>query len=346
MHKEGDFNIILFFINFFTIHIFKKLMYNQIVEILKIENLNLGFLIKNEFYQVLHDINLIINKGETFAVVGESGCGKSMTAMSIINLLPKNAKITSGKIFFNGQDLLELPKKEIQKIRGRRISLISQDPMTSLNPLYTVKEQVREVVEMNSDLRGKDVDKRITELFDMVKIPNAKNRLNNYPHEFSGGMKQRVIISMALAANAELIIADEPTTALDFTVQLQIMDLLEEIKKEINTSVLLISHDLGLVANYSQNCAVMYSGHIVETASTKELVKNPKHPYTEALINSLPNFENNTITSIDGQPPSIYEKIEGCSFNPRCRYALKECFETFPASKEVNENHYIKCFVK
>ena len=269
-----------------------------------------------------------------------------MTAMSIINLLPKDAKITSGKIFFDGQDLLKLSQKEIQKIRGRKISLIPQDPMTSLNPLFTVKEQVREVIEMNSDLRGSQTDKKIIELFDMVKIPDAKNRLNSYPHEFSGGMKQRVIISMALAVNAELIIADEPTTALDSTIQLQIMDLLEEIKKEINTSILLISHDLGLVANYSQNCAVMYAGHIVEKAPTNDLIRRPSHPYTEALINSLPDFEKNTITSIDGQPPSIYDKIQGCSFNPRCKYAKEECRNSFPDTKNAGENHYVKCFVK
>ena len=316
------------------------------MEILKIENLNLGFKIKNNFYQVLYDVGFSVNKGETFAIVGESGCGKSMTAMSIINLLPKDAKITSGKIFFNGQNLLELSSKEIQKIRGRKISLIPQDPMTSLNPLFTVKEQVREVIEMNSDLRGSQTDKKIIELFDMVKIPDAKNKLNSYPHEFSGGMKQRVIISMALAVQSELIIADEPTTALDSTIQLQIMDLLEEIKKEINTSILLISHDLGLVANYSQNCAVMYAGHIVEKAATKDLIKNPMHPYTEALINSLPNFETNTITSIDGQPPSIYDKIAGCSFNPRCKYVIDDCKNAFPDIKNVGDNHYIKCYVK
>ena len=316
------------------------------MEILKIVNLNLGFEIKSSFYQVLYDVEFSVQRGETFAIVGESGCGKSMTAMSIINLLPKSAKITSGEIFFNGQNLLKLSQKEIQKVRGRKIALIPQDPMTSLNPLFTVKEQVREVVEMNSDLRGADTDKRIIELFDMVKIPNAKERLKSYPHEFSGGMKQRVIISMALAANAELIIADEPTTALDSTIQLQIMELLNEIKKEINTSVLLISHDLGLVANYSQTCAVMYSGHIVEKAPTSELIKNPKHPYTEALINSLPNFETNTITAIEGQPPSIYEKISGCSFNPRCKYVLDECKKVFPETKSVGKYHNIKCFVK
>ena len=316
------------------------------MEILKIENLNLGFNIRNNFYQVLYDVNFDIKKNETFAIVGESGCGKSMTATSIINLLPKVAKITSGKIFFDGQNLLELSQKEMQKIRGRKIALIPQDPMTSLNPLFTVKEQVKEIVEMNSNLKGEQTDKRIIELFDMVKIPNAKERLNSYPHEFSGGMKQRVIISMALAANAELIIADEPTTALDSTIQLQIMDLLEEIKKDINTSILLISHDLGLVANYSQTCAVMYAGHIVEKAPTKELINNPSHPYTEALINSLPNFERNTITAIEGQPPSIYEKIRGCSFNPRCKYAIDECLKEFPKTKEIFENHKIKCFVK
>ena len=321
-------------------------MYNLRMEILKVENLNLGLEIKNNFYQVLYDVNFSIEKGETFALVGESGCGKSMTAMSIIKLLPKHSKITSGKIFFDGKNLLDLPQKDIQKIRGRRISLIPQDPMTSLNPLFTVKNQVKEVVEMNSELRGKEADKKVIELFDMVKIPDAKNRINSYPHEFSGGMKQRVIISMALAGRPELIIADEPTTALDSTIQLQIMDLIEEIKKEINTSILLISHDLGLIANYSQTCAVMYAGHIVETAPTKELIQNPTHPYTEALINSLPNFEKNTITAIEGQPPSIYEKFEGCSFNPRCKYATEDCFKEFPQTKEVNSSHYIKCFVK
>lgn len=315
------------------------------MEILKIENLNLGFNIKNTFYQVLYDIDFSIKKGETFAIVGESGCGKSMTAMSIINLLPQTAQITSGKIIFNEKNLLELSKKEIQKIRGRKIALIPQDPMTSLNPLFTVKEQLKEVVEMNSDLKGKELEKRIIELFDMVKIPNAKNRLKSYPHEFSGGMKQRVIIAMALAARAELIIADEPTTALDSTIQIQIMDLLEEIKREINTSILLISHDLGLVSNYSQTCAVMYAGQIVEQAETKELIHNPKHPYTQALINSLPNFKENTITSIEGQPPSIYEKFNGCSFQPRCKYSQNFCIEIFPKTTEITPNHKIKCLL-
>ena len=316
------------------------------MEILNIKNLNLGFEIKNQFYQVLYDVSLKIEKGETYALVGESGCGKSMTAMSIINLLPKHSKITSGEIWFNNKDLLKYSDKEIQKIRGRKICLIPQDPMTSLNPLYTVKEQVKEVVEMCSDLKGKEAEQRIIELFDMVKIPDAKNRLKNYPHEFSGGMKQRVIISMALASKAELIIADEPTTALDSTIQIQIMDLLDEIKRELNTSILLISHDLGLVANYSQTCGVMYSGHIVEQAETKELIKNPRHPYTQALISSLPDFEKNTITSIDGQPPSIYEKISGCSFHPRCKYSEDICKKKFPVSKSLNEKHDIKCWVK
>ena len=325
---------------------FEKNSYNTSMEILNIKNLNLGFEIKKVFYQVLYDVNLKIEKGETFALVGESGCGKSMTAMSIINLLPKHAKITSGEIWFNGENINKYSIKEMQKIRGKKICLIPQDPMTSLNPLYTVKEQVKEVVEMNSDLRGKETEKRIIELFDMVKIPNAKNRLKSYPHEFSGGMKQRVIISMALASKAELIIADEPTTALDSTIQIQIMELLEEIKKEFNTSVLLISHDLGLVANYSQTCGVMYSGHIVEQANTKDLIHNPQHPYTQALINSLPDYRKNTLTPIEGQPPSIYENISGCSFYPRCKYVQDICKKEFPSQKEINETHDIKCWVK
>lgn len=315
-------------------------------KILDINNLSLGFEIKGNFFQVLHSVNFSINEGETFAIVGESGCGKSMTAMSIIKLLPKQAKITSGEIFFEGKNLLNLSEKEIQKIRGRKISLIPQDPMTSLNPLFTVKEQVKDVVEMNTDLRGKAAEKRIIELFDMVKIPNAKEKINFYPHEFSGGMKQRVIISMAIASNSKLIIADEPTTALDSTVQIQIMNLLNEIKNELSTSILLISHDLGLVSRYSQTCAVMYAGRIVESAPTKELITNSQHPYTQALINSLPNFKTNTITSIEGQPPSIYENVEGCSFNPRCKFIKEICKQDFPPQKEISASHCLSCWAK
>lgn len=314
------------------------------MKILEIENLNLGFSIKNHYYQVLHDVSFSIKKGETFAIVGESGCGKTMTAMSIIKLLPRNAIITSGKITFNSQNLISLSEKEIQKIRGRKISLIPQDPMTSLNPLFTIKEQIKEVVEMNYNLNGSELNKKIIELLDIVKIPNAKENLKCYPHEFSGGMKQRIIISMALASKSELIIADEPTTALDTTIQLQIMNLLDEIKKEIKTSILLISHDLGLISNYSQNCAIMYAGHIVESAETKELIKNPQHPYTQALIMSLPNFKSKTITAIEGQPPSIYEKITGCSFSPRCKDKKPLCTKFSPKDKIISSNHKIKCW--
>ena len=312
--------------------------------ILEIKNLNI-FIGEN---QVLHDINLNIKKGIMHTLVGESGCGKTMTAMSIIRLLPKSAIITSGEIIFEGKNLIELKDKEIRHIRGNEIALIPQDPMTSLNPLYTVGNQLIESILTHSKVSHHQAIRKAREVMDMVKIPDSKEKMKFYPHEFSGGMKQRIIIAMALSSNAKLIIADEPTTALDVTIQKQIMDLISEIKQELKTSILLISHDLALVSNYADSVSIMYSGNIVEEAPADEFFKNPLHPYSNALLNSLPT--RNPILklkTIEGAPPSLQEKICGCKFHPRCEFTeQKICLEKPPVLSKRSENHFSACFIK
>lgn len=313
------------------------------MNILKIENLNLVFELQNGACQALYDVNLELEKGQTLAIVGESGCGKTLTAMSILQLLPNTAKITSGKIIYNGQNLLELNDKEMQKIRGKHIALIPQDPMTSLNPLYTIGDQLLEVIQLHQNLKGEEAIQKAIEALEKVKIPNPKERLKNYPHEFSGGMRQRVIIAMAIACNAEIIIADEPTTALDVTVQAQIMDLLNEIRDTYNTSIILISHDLGLVAENSNKIAVMYAGSVVEYSDNKELFDNPKHPYTKALLNSLPDINTQKLETIQGQPPSIKDNLVGCPFAPRCSQKMDVCEIEKPMPRKINEYASVSC---
>ena len=311
--------------------------------ILEIKNLNL-FIDK---YQALYNVCLTLKKGTTHALVGESGCGKTMTAMSVMKLLPKMAVITKGDIIFNERNLINLKDTDMRKIRGNEIALIPQDPMTSLNPLYTIGNQLVESIRVHTDLSKKEALKKAKDVLEMVKIPNAECKLNYYPHEFSGGMKQRVIIAMALATKAKLIIADEPTTALDVTIQKQIMNLLDEIKKEYGTSILLISHDLALVSNYADYISVMYSGHIVEQAEAREFFKNPQHPYSIALLNSLPTNSLLKLRTIEGNPPSISENIEGCKFHPRCEFCNKDlCKKSVPELKNKGLEHYSACFVK
>lgn len=314
--------------------------------ILKIENLNLGFNCNSGFRQALWDVNLELHRGKVHALVGESGCGKTISAMSILQLLPRNASIISGKINFHGENLLSYNKKQIQKIRGSKIALIPQDPMTSLNPLYTIGNQLLEVIKIHQNLRGDEARKKAVEVLDMVKIPCAKDRLEAYPHEFSGGMKQRTIIAMALATKAEIIIADEPTTALDVTIQAQIMNLLNEIKNEHSTSILLITHDLSLVSQNADHVSVMYSGRIVEHAPVHEFFNNTRHPYSLALLRSLPGAKGKKLETICGQPPSIMQDITGCRFNPRCDYCINNiCTETVPLLKNVGDKHFSACFL-
>lgn len=312
--------------------------------ILEIKKLNLYF----GEYQALYDVNLTLQKGELHALVGESGCGKTMTAMSVIRLLPKSAIIKSGEIIFNGENLLYYKEKQMRELRGNKIALIPQDPMTSLNPLYTVGNQLIESIRAHNHVSHSQARRKAKEVLDLVKIPDIDNKLNFYPHEFSGGMKQRIIISMALATKAELIIADEPTTALDVTIQKQIMDLIMDIKRDFGTTILLISHDLALVSNYADNISIMYAGNIVEEASSQDFFRNPLHPYSNALLNSLPTKNPSLkLKTIEGAPPGIQEKIEGCKFHPRCMYFDKFiCTKNIPVLKEKFQNHYSACLVK
>ena len=311
--------------------------------IIQIKNLHLAFNCSNGLREALHGVSLNIKKGELHALVGESGCGKTITAMSILNLLPKNASITEGEIIFNDQNLLTLTPKDLNKIRGSKIALIPQDPMTSLNPLYTVGNQLLEVIKLHQGLTGKEAYQKALNALDLVQIPNAQERMKSYPHEFSGGMKQRAIIAMALACNAEIIIADEPTTALDVTIQAQIMKLLNEIKTEQKSSILLITHDLALVKENADRISVMYSGEIVEEGNNADFFSSPSHPYSKALLKALPNEGQGRLDTITGQPPSIYQEILGCKFHPRCREVMEECKNIHPQETYLNDCHKLKC---
>lgn len=311
------------------------------MKILKIENLNLSFRLEEGVFKTLYDVSFTLKKGEIHALVGESGCGKSMTAMSIINLLPKNAVVGSGEIIYNGKTLTN---KELKDLRGTKIALIPQDPMTSLNPLYTIGNQIAEIVKKDKTLSKQEVEEKIIDVLNLVKFPNPKEAVNSYPHELSGGMKQRVIIAMALAANADIIIADEPTTALDVTIQAQIMNLLTDLKNKFQTSILLISHDLGLIGQYADEVSVMYSGRIVENARVDEFFENPQHPYSKALLAALPsNVENAELKTIPGQPPTIQEHIEGCKFGPRCENFSEDCCLIVPVLRPVIDSHCVAC---
>lgn len=318
------------------------------MSLLNIKNYSMSFRLESGIFKAINNISLKIENKQMVALVGESGCGKSMTAMSILRLLPKNAIITSGEILFRNQNLLTIKERDMRNIRGRNIALIPQDPMTSLNPLYTIGNQLLEVILKDNSLSKQDAIKKAIEVLDIVRIPNPKEKLTMYPHEFSGGMKQRAIIAMALATNAELIIADEPTTALDVTIQAQIMNILNDIKENLGTSILLISHDLNLVGQYSDEINVMYAGQIVEKAPSKIFFEKQLHPYSTALLNSLPanNTDSQKLYTIDGQPPNIQEKIEGCRFNPRCAKRMNGiCTIKAPSLKEIEPNHFVECFL-
>ena len=313
------------------------------MDILTVKNLNAGFETEQGFLQVLYDIQLCLEEGRTLAIVGESGCGKTLTAMSIINLLPENFKIQTGEILFENKNLLSLPQKKISKIRGHKIALIPQDPMTSLNPLYTIENQLMEGVLEHFEVTKQEAQKIALNALDMVRIPNAKERLKNYPHELSGGMKQRIIIAMALCAKAKIIIADEPTTALDVTVQAQILELLKQLQKELNTSIILITHDLGVVRENADDVNIMYAGRIVEKAKCETLFANPKHPYTQALLNAVPKMNSVKLENIKGAPPRLGVKIQGCPFSPRCIKSFEPCEKQMPELKTLQDASYTAC---
>ena len=300
--------------------------------LLNIESLSVTFGHGSRAFKAVDQVSLQVNEGEVLAVVGESGSGKSVTMMALMGLLPDSATIHAQELHFNGLDLQTMSARAKRKIIGKDISMIFQDAMTSLNPSFTVAMQIGEVLKAHLGLRGAAVKQRIIELLDLVEIPDAKSRLNAYPHQLSGGMSQRVMIAMALACEPKLLIADEPTTALDVTVQAQIMDLLHRLQQDTGMAMVLITHDLGLVAENARNVAVMYAGQVVETSTVPEIFESPAHPYTEALLAAIPDFSNGAerLQSLSGVVPSQYDRPAGCLLSPRCPYVHEACHRPPP----------------
>jgi oligopeptide transport system ATP-binding protein len=301
---------------------------------------------------VVHAVNGVsfgLKEGETLGVVGESGCGKSVTMLSVLGLIPSPpGKVTAGKAFFNGRDLIQMSNEEIRHVRGAQISMIFQDPMTSLNPVLTIGRQLEEPLVLHIGMSKKQASDRAAELLSMVGIPNAKERLKDYPHQYSGGMRQRVMIAMALSCSPQILIADEPTTALDVTIQAQITDLVKRLRDELGMAIIWITHDLGVVAGIAQRVIVMYGGYIIEEAPVKALYADPSHPYTLGLLGSLPRVdekEHTKLYSIEGLPPVIYKKPNACPFAPRCRWAMERCWKENPQLEPVSPEHRVACWV-
>lgn len=316
--------------------------------LLQVNNLKTYFKTQDGIVKAVDGVSYYVHKGETLGIVGESGCGKSVSALSIMRLIPQPpGRIVGGEIIFDGEDLLSLSEDEMRHVRGNRISMIFQDPMTSLNPVLTICRQVSEALELHLGMDRASARERTLELLRMVGIPSAEKRLDDYPHQFSGGMRQRVMIAMALSCNPELLIADEPTTALDVTIQAQILDLINKLKRELGTAVIIITHDLGVVAGMSDRVVVMYAGHVVETADTYEIFGNPRHPYTLGLMRSIPRVdarERRKLNPIRGLPPDLIDLPDMCPFVPRCDYAQPRCEEGRPPLRTVGPNHQAACW--
>ncbi|MCE9645541.1 MAG: ABC transporter ATP-binding protein [Chloroflexi bacterium] len=317
--------------------------------LLDIKGLETEFKTPDGIIHAVNGVSFGLKEGETLGVVGESGCGKSVTMLSVLGLIPSPpGKVVAGEALFFGQDLLKMTKEEIRLVRGAQIGMIFQDPMTSLNPVLTIGRQIEEPLMLHIGMTKKQAQERAAELLGMVGIPNAKDRLNDYPHQYSGGMRQRVMIAMALSCSPQVLIADEPTTALDVTIQAQIMDLVKRLRNELGMTIVWITHDLGVVAGLAQRVIVMYGGLIIEEAPVNELFANPSHPYTVGLIGSLPRVdetEHSRLFSIDGQPPVLYQKPHACPFAPRCKWAMERCWKENPALETVSNEHRIACWV-
>lgn len=312
-------------------------------KILQVKDLELSFHTFAGEVKAIRGVNFDLNKGETLAIVGESGSGKSVTTKSIMRLLPESSsEFKNGEILFNGKDLTKLPEREMQKIRGKDISMIFQDPMTSLNPTMTIGKQIMEPILKHQKVSKEKARKVAIELLNMVGIPNAENRYKMYPHQFSGGQRQRIVIATALACNPQILIADEPTTALDVTIQAQILELMKDIQKKIDTSIIFITHDLGVVANVADRVAVMYGGMIVEIGTVDEIFYNPQHPYTWGLLSSMPSMDLNEekLYAIPGTPPDLLNPPKGDAFALRSEYALKIDMEQPPPFFQVSDTHY------
>ena len=317
--------------------------------LLDIKGLETQFKTPDGIVHAVNGVSFGLKEGETLGVVGESGCGKSVTMLSVLGLIPSPpGKVIAGQALYFGQDLLKMSKEEIRHVRGAQISMVFQDPMTSLNPVLTVGFQLEEPLMLHVGMSRSQARERAAELLAMVGIPNPKDRLNDYPHQFSGGMRQRVMIAMALSCSPQILIADEPTTALDVTIQAQITDLVKRLRDELGMTIVWITHDLGVVAGLAQRVIVMYGGFIIEEAPVNELFASPTHPYTLGLIQSLPRVdrdEHRKLYSIEGLPPVLYQKPTSCPFAPRCKWAMERCWKENPTLENIGPEHRVACWV-
>ena len=313
--------------------------------LLRITDYVVEFKTENGTKQAINHLNLKIHKGESLGLVGEAGAGKTTTALGVLRLLPKHsAKIKSGIIEFHGEDMAKFSERRLREIRGDKISMIFQNPLTSLNPVFTVGEQIAMVLRKHKNIGNKQAMEEAGKLMETVGI--AKERINDYPHQFSGGMRQRIGIAAALACSPELLIADEPTTALDVTIQAQILELMKKLQKQYDTSLLMITHNLGIISELCKNVAVMYAGAIIEYGSVKEVFTNPMHPYTKGLLGAIPTLDDQKerLVAIPGEVANPYHLPKGCSFNPRCECKNADCAEEIPPMIKINESHYVSCF--
>ncbi|MEW6698537.1 MAG: ABC transporter ATP-binding protein [Bacillota bacterium] len=318
-------------------------------KLLEIKDLKVNFTTYAGNVQAVRGVSFDVNAGEAIAIVGESGCGKSVTAQTIMKLIPSPpGEIVGGSIHFAGQDLVAKNEKAMEKIRGKEIGMIFQDPMTSLNPTMTVGRQIMEVLQKHQNIKKEQQQAKALEMLNLVGIPNPEKRMTQYPHEFSGGMRQRAMIGIALACNPKLLIADEPTTALDVTIQAQIMELMTDLKTKFGTSIILITHDLGVVAGFAERIVVMYAGRVIETGNTQDVFYQPRHPYTKGLLASIPRpvgHEKVKLTPIPGRPPDLINPPQGCAFWPRCQQAMKICRQGQSETVEVSPGHLVSCWL-
>ncbi len=314
--------------------------------LLDVQDLQTYFYTEDGVVKAVDGVSFYINRKETLGIVGESGCGKSMTSLSIMRLVPSPpGKIVGGKIFLEGRNLLELSSEEMRYVRGSDVAMIFQDPMTSLNPVFSIGHQLEEAILTHQDISEYEAKDRVADILNVVGIPDPKLRMKDYPHYFSGGMRQRVMIAMALSCNPLLLIADEPTTALDVTIQAQIVELMKQLKRQLDTSIMYISHNLGVVAEMADRIAVMYTGWIVETSDVITIYKNPQHPYTLALLSSIPRIDKriSRLDVIQGQVPNLIDPPSGCRFHPRCNFAFERCSKEIPATYETEPGHLVRC---
>jgi oligopeptide/dipeptide ABC transporter ATP-binding protein len=318
--------------------------------LLKVQGLKTYFFLERGVVKAVDGVDFEVKKGEILGVVGETGCGKSVTALSIMRLILSPGKIVEGKIIFEGEDLLKKSSEEMRKIRGTKMAMIFQDPHTSLDPVFTVGSQIAEPIQLHQVeeqhlIKSEEVSKKVVETLKMVGIPDPEHRVTEYPHQFSGGMKQRAMIGMMVSCNPALLIADEPTTAVDVTIQAQILDLMRELRRRLGTSIIIITHNLGLIVEMCERVAVMYAGNMVEQADTKTLFENPAHPYTRALLAAVPKVgvDVGNLETIPGMVPSLIHPPPGCKFHPRCPHAMDVCRKKFPETVDVGKGHSVKC---